>query len=506
MLRLIIVDDEKIIRETIRNLIDWTSLDINVVGTCQNGIEAFHTILDEYPDIVLTDIKMPGLSGLELIEKIAQTDHHIEFIILSGYGEFNYAKNAMKLGVKHFLLKPCNEAQIIEAVQFAAEDCIKKRALIDIEQKQKSLTHTVQRNIIRNIIVEGLLKESDLSSLIQQYSQYFNFHTINYEQCYFYFLEEAHLTECLQLLTEYHQHHAPGIPLYAIYVKNTLLFFFESYEKNYTEFDSFANSLAFHKQQVAIQYERISYASLNILLDTLLHRLKRYEMIYIMNGLHPIPTCNYNVVLQDVGRLSDQLFNIFATDKQQFLHTLNDFFSSINDADFLKALITNLLLKQQISSALSPTFVTEFLMSINESNDVKMIQKIVNDQFDHYLSTQIASQNNCKDFIEKTLTIVHENLSNPNLSLKWICESQLFMNVDYVSKQFIKQTGDKFSTYLTNARIKKAKEMIIVDGVDKIYCIAEAVGCGNNPQYFSQIFKKQTGMSPTAYYKKMNGE
>lgn len=82
MLRLIIVDDEKIIRESICSLIDWESLGIEVVGVCKNGLEAYDAILDSYPDIVLTDIKMPGLSGLELIEKLNDTREHIQFIIL----------------------------------------------------------------------------------------------------------------------------------------------------------------------------------------------------------------------------------------------------------------------------------------------------------------------------------------------------------------------------------------------------------------------------------------
>ena len=116
MLRLIIVDDEKIIRETIHHLINWNSLGIEVVGVCKNGLEAYDAIIDEYPDIVLTDIKMPGLSGLELIEKLNQTHEQIHFIILSGYEEFDYAKQAMRYGVRHYLLKPCNEQQIITAV------------------------------------------------------------------------------------------------------------------------------------------------------------------------------------------------------------------------------------------------------------------------------------------------------------------------------------------------------------------------------------------------------
>lgn len=94
MLKMIIVDDEKIIRETIHSLIDWNSLGIDVAAVCKDGIEAFDCILDEYPDIVMTDIKMPGLSGLDLIEKVRAAQLNTEFIILSGYGEFEFARTA----------------------------------------------------------------------------------------------------------------------------------------------------------------------------------------------------------------------------------------------------------------------------------------------------------------------------------------------------------------------------------------------------------------------------
>lgn len=100
MLKLVIADDERIIRETISTIIDWKQYDIELVGLCKNGLEAYDMILDESPDIVLTDIRMPGMDGLELIQRISQTDLNTQFIILSGYGEFEYAKTAMKYGVQ----------------------------------------------------------------------------------------------------------------------------------------------------------------------------------------------------------------------------------------------------------------------------------------------------------------------------------------------------------------------------------------------------------------------
>jgi len=107
--------------------------------------------------------------------------------------------------------------------------------------------------------------------------------------------------------------------------------------------------------------------------------------------------------------------------------------------------------------------------------------------------------------LEELLQYVEEHLDNPNLTLKWIAEKHLFMNVDYISKRFIKETNQKFSSYLSTLRIQSAKQLLADGHSEQIQWVAQQVGCGNNPQYFSQIFKKNTGMTPSAYAKKING-
>ena len=96
MLRLMIVDDEEIIRTSISKMIDFESIGYELVATAKNGMEAYDILRDEYPDVIITDIRMPVLNGLELIEKAKNIDSNIDFILLSGYGEFDYARQAMQ--------------------------------------------------------------------------------------------------------------------------------------------------------------------------------------------------------------------------------------------------------------------------------------------------------------------------------------------------------------------------------------------------------------------------
>lgn len=258
---LLIIDDEKEVRDTIIRLIDWEELGIRLIGSAENGVEGLNMILDEYPDIVMTDIRMPGLSGIDLISKVCRINRDTHFIILTGFGEFEYAKQAMQFGVKHYLLKPCDETEIIKSIREVREDIKRDRDRAWNDRKE------VQR--------AG--------------------------------------TECAS--------------------------------------DSVRN---------------------------------------------------------DKQRVSDQVKNY-----------------------------------------------------------------------------------------------VNLHLDDTSLSLKWIAENVLFMNVDYVSRRFAKETGKKFSSYLAEKRIRKAKELIIRygDGIT-MNEIAERIGCGNNPQYFGQMFKKVEGISPRAYREK----
>ena len=171
MYKLLIADDERVIRESISTLIDWKSLGIELIGLAKDGSDAYNMIIDECPDIVLTDIKMPGFTGIELIEKIRKINTLTQFVILSGYGEFEFAKAAMRFGVRHYLLKPCGEQQIIDAMQAVVADFERAR-LHDFGGKRRKIERIIYHHTFLNMLRDCLLGDCKGNRLMRILARY----------------------------------------------------------------------------------------------------------------------------------------------------------------------------------------------------------------------------------------------------------------------------------------------------------------------------------------------
>ncbi|WP_062047595.1 response regulator [Bacillus sp. JCM 19034] len=117
MYKVLLVDDERMILEGISSIVDWHYQGAQLIGAVRNGIEALEFMEQEEPHIVITDITMPGLDGLQLVERGSELYPNVKWILLSGFNEFEYAQKAMSFGVKHYLLKPCNEEVISQAIR-----------------------------------------------------------------------------------------------------------------------------------------------------------------------------------------------------------------------------------------------------------------------------------------------------------------------------------------------------------------------------------------------------
>ena len=162
MYKLIIVDDEEIEREGMARFISWDKYDIELCGTAQNGAEALEKIMEYEPDIVLTDVKMPVMNGIELIRRLYKTQKNIVVIVLSGYGEYEFTSQAMEYGVRHYILKPCDEDKIVSIL-----DDVKK----EVEQKKeyrtikRGLLPHAKGELLRRLMLDSKVSQEDLNLL-----------------------------------------------------------------------------------------------------------------------------------------------------------------------------------------------------------------------------------------------------------------------------------------------------------------------------------------------------
>ncbi|WP_027628518.1 response regulator [Ruminiclostridium cellobioparum] len=166
MIKIMIVDDEYVIRQGIITSIDWEALGMTVAGEAANGREAYEKALDLKPDIIVTDVKMPIMDGLELIKLLRETMPRVRVVIISGYDEFQYAREALRLGVGEYLLKPIGAEELIKIMMKQCDEIIKESSEMDRETK------------IKNIFTENLyyMQEKFITSVVKgEYGDWANF-------------------------------------------------------------------------------------------------------------------------------------------------------------------------------------------------------------------------------------------------------------------------------------------------------------------------------------------
>lgn len=151
-----LADDEQLIREGLAQTIPWDSLGLQLIGTAEDGRQALKEIREKKPDIVLTDIRMPYLDGLDLIGKIREVHPDCRVVIITGHGEFSYAKTAIQLGVSDFVLKPIDITALCRTLSRLKKDldssCHQKNEVEKMRiQLQRADAYRLQRQIRRYI-------------------------------------------------------------------------------------------------------------------------------------------------------------------------------------------------------------------------------------------------------------------------------------------------------------------------------------------------------------------
>lgn len=157
MYKLLLVDDEREVIEGMKQLIDWEENDIVLCGEADNGAAAFEKALSLKPHIMVLDIRMPKVNGLELLYKLSEANIKIKFIVLSGYDDFSYAQQAINFNVVSYLLKPCRPTEILQAV-------LKAKTILVAENSKESISQQSKRNLRDNAQAELCVEDLEATS------------------------------------------------------------------------------------------------------------------------------------------------------------------------------------------------------------------------------------------------------------------------------------------------------------------------------------------------------
>ncbi|QAS52179.1 response regulator transcription factor [Halobacillus litoralis] len=515
MYKILLVDDEVNILEGIAAIVDWESCGTELSAKAQHGQMAFEIIMDQQPDIVVTDIKMPGLNGVQLIRKVHEIYPEIRFIVLSGHDEFEFAKTAMECNVKHYLLKPSNEQKIEKAVKEVVDDLDEEQArqafLENMSEHLKKVMPKAKEQFLKDYITNKKYGVKDW----EYYSQLFEIDTDTKE---FYLLviemedsyEYEHLLALKKIMVE--EVGETYIPLETtIGDKIVILVELPSREVIIDKVKGAKQSFhSFYPMDYTVAISDLgSISQLRHLYNETLHCLT--QRFYVSGGSIITP----QDIKKDRSSMEelqydheDLIFAIRSGNQEVVQQYLDDFFSEV--------------WKEKYAVSLFRSHCLELFMSMIRQADRK--------QMDDYFRQVILFQeyekfHEMRSFIEKTaneisqyhyertkqtqstiinrvVEFVERNLADEDLSLSHIATEVLYMNSDYLGKLFKKEKGERFSSFLINRRIEKAIELFELSNQVKIFEVAEAVGFGNNPRYFGQVFKKHTGSTPSNYMKK----
>lgn len=511
MHKVLLVDDERIIREGIRDAIRWEEHGFSCVGAVSNGIDAFEMIKKDPPDVVITDIKMPILSGLELIEMVRKKYPEIKFAVLSGYSEFELANRAMRYGVKHYLLKPVSEKKLIEVLEEIKDE------IVQINEKEEFF----RRNTEKLKKVMPLVKEQFIRDFIT------NRNYTNEEFDYYKKLLNIDDEEVRMVML--HLEGSFGFEEMLSLRNISMDIFGEENVSFNLVFRDQVILLVRHMDETKIM-EAISRIRKNFSsyygLDFTTAYSNSYTFDHAPAMYKEVQEClEYKFYLGEGSVITSKDIE-FKND----IHKDNITFDfdkialavkggNIHNVDAEIDKVFNRLKEIKCEINLARTYCTELLMTIIRHCDsdrmnayiknAARIQEILElDQINEFIkgiAYEITNSNftgiktRHSKLVQNIIEHVERNIANEELSLKWIANELMFTNVGYLSRLFNKEMNENFPHYVMRLRMEKAQQLIQISEVEKVYEVAELVGWGSNPQYFSQLFKKYTGYSPKEY-------
>jgi len=521
----LLVDDEDEVIQVIMKKIDWKGLGFTVIGYANNGVKALEMVEEFQPDVVMTDIKMPYMDGMELAGRIKAEFPTTKLLLFTGFDEFEYAKEAVHLEVEEYVLKPVNSVELTKV--FA-----QLKGKLDQEISEKRNVETLQNYYLESLpflrsnfyitLIEGRIQEEDLGKYLTDYQIQLS------GPCYC----------CLLIHTSSSQVPKEMTPLllaasvqkqveerlveqwqakWFSYLGNIVLIAQLKNEEEVSELtdecDRFCRYVhriigavvtvgigqvcralpqladSYRGAREALYYRSIYGANRAINIKEIVPRTQKQSG---STGETEMGTLFKMIRLgtsQEVETAVDQYLSYMTTPvqslSQHHIHVMEMVialyrFSANNEMNEQEALGD---IRQLYSR----------LLELEPEGLKKWLLQISLDFRDQLIRLRSSST---KSFVQNAKEYVRNNYGDEQLSLNQICDA-LGVSNSYFSTIFKKETGNSFIGYLTEFRMEQASRMLIETN-EKSYIIAQKVGYTDS-NYFSYVFKRQYGVSPSKY-------
>ena len=535
MIKVIIADDEENVCKLIRGLIDWASLDMEIVGIAHNGVEALELIKVLSPDLMITDIRMPGYDGIEMIRYAKNIKENLDFIIISGYRHFEYAQNAIKYGVGDYLLKPISKDEFLAALskmrgrymqrteQMSNEEHLRKRLKSDVDKLRANLF--IERLLEKGMVTEDLNLEtinenyhfSFQPGLFQVFAvkidcgfenQYNNavkilgekvLQILNgclKEQCFDMgiYLDDS-VTYCLL------NFHVDNKKIMRKQMKGVL----DELMVQKSAFEQFEFTIATGATVVDVKQLKDAFRAAR---SAIAQRIILGTGIFIEDGAIYVESQRKSTILAELNKKMSSALEVL--DKEAVLSCITNLKNHIESEKHLKGeeiysiakhlceMYLTHLRNNEIQIQYSEEFYEEFCVYSSRCSSTHELFQYLSVILSKSLDAIIEDKRQADTKpIRLAKQYIKQNYMKP-ISLEEV-SSLVGFNAAYFSTLFKKENGSNYVNYLSEVRMNKAKELLRETNLN-IAVICEQVGY-NDLKHFTKSFKKSTGIKPNEYRK-----
>ena len=533
-MKVFLVEDEYIVREGIKNNIDWEKNGYDFCGEASDGELAFPMISEKRPDIVITDIRMPFMDGIELSRMIKEEYPEIKIIILSGHEEFEYAKAAIQIGVEEYLLKPINGDELLQVVNRVAQKIKEENESRETLQEGEGDENFeyAKRQLLSSLI-------DDNASLSDAMEQGKKIHLNLMAQCYNIMMlklqrknkEQGFSQRILELYKTMEdtlkEQDGQSIMFDRAPEGKVILFMGSGEEEIRRNMDVFAGQF----REILPEYEDVTYfGSVGVPVMRLRELGESYEAashgfsyrfltepnqivdnhtVFDQTRNEKKFSCSIGSV--DIQNLDKQKIESFLKggEMDEIHFFVEEYMKNTGDAGKKSMIFRQYIVMDMFFAA------SHFLTQITDGREQlgepfespEQMQKIVSDLeatvvYIKELFTKVMQVRDAQttehnsDVVENAKKYISENYHDEELTLNTVAH-EVNVSPNHLSAMFSQKTGQTFVKYLTDVRMHRAKELLKCTS-KRSNEICEEVGY-RDPHYFSHLFKKNVGCSPIQY-------